>query len=154
LLVALLGVLAASAAHAEERHIAVVVILATKDKNEVDPRVKCIAEEVQKLEPALTGFRLTRSTCKAVTIGARDSFPLVEDEVLEVLLHQVEVKEGKEGKENQPQEKARLTIKPPLAGEITYSCCNGKFFPVLTRYITRDNERLIVAIMVKPVKKP
>ena len=150
LLAALAGLLAAPAARAEERQVTVVVVLATDKNKDIDPKVKCIAEEVQKLEPGLTGFRLARTTCKAITIGMPDSFPLLEKEVLGVLLHEVE---SKDGKDKQNPERVRLTIKPPLAGEITYSCCNAKFFPVLTRYKTKDNERLIVAIMVKPAKK-
>jgi hypothetical protein len=45
-------------------------------------------------------------------------------------------------------------------GEITYSCCCGKYFPIITRYQTKDNERLIIAIGVhccdkekKPIEK-
>jgi hypothetical protein len=146
LLAALIGLpLPASVLRAEERHVTVVAVLATDRKNNIDPKVKCIAEEVQKLEPGLTGFRLVRITNKGMTIGKRDSFPLVDDQMLGVLLQQVEAKEK--------DERIRLTIKAPLAGEISYSTCCSKFFPIMTRYLTKDNERLIVAIMVKPGKK-
>lgn len=130
---------------ADERHVTVVAVLATENNKQVDPRVKEIAGEVQKLEPGLTGFRLVRTTSKPLTLGKRDTFPLVDNETLTVLLQPTEAKEG--------QERIRLTVKAPLAGEITYSCCTSKYFPIMTRYLTKDNERLIVAIMVKPAKK-
>lgn len=132
-------------ARAEERNVTVVAVLATDRNKNIDPKVQGIAEEVQKLEPSLTGFRLARTTSKALPLGKRDTFPLVDNEVLVVLLQPAEGKEG--------QDRIRLTVKAPLAGEIAYSCCSSKFFPILTRYITKDNERLIVAIMVKPAKK-
>jgi hypothetical protein len=137
--------IAAPSVRAEERNVTVIAVMATDRNKHVDPRVQGIAEEVQKLEPGLTGFRVARTTSKAVTFGKRDTFPLVDNEVLGVLLQQAEGKDG--------QDRARLTVKAPLAGDITYSCCSGKFFPILTRYLTKDNERLIVAIMVKPAKK-
>ena len=41
-------------------------------------------------------------------------------------------------------------IPPPLVGEITYMTICGKFFPIVTRYQTKDKDRLIIAVMVKP----
>jgi hypothetical protein len=146
LLAALVGLLAQAAVRAEERTITVLAVLATDRNTHIDQKVQCIAEEVQKLEPSLTGFRLARITNKAVTVGKRDSFPLVDDQSLGVLLEKVDAKANME-------ERYRLTVKPPQAGDITYSCCSSKFFPILTRYHTKDNERLIIAIMVKPAKK-
>jgi hypothetical protein len=35
-------------------------------------------------------------------------------------------------------------------GEITYSTICGKCFPIVTRFQTKDRERLIVAVMVRP----
>ena len=46
-----------------------------------------------------------------------------------------------------------LTVKPPLEGEIQYTTCCGKFLPIVTRYETKDKERLIIAIRVQPCKK-
>jgi hypothetical protein len=145
LIAVMAGFSAAPQPPADERHVTVVAVLATDKNKQIDPRVAGIAEEVQKLEPGLTGFRVVRSTNKPITLGKRDTFPLVDNETLTVLLQPTDAKDG--------QERIRLTVKAPLAGEITYSCCTAKFFPIMTRYLTRDNERLIVAIMVKPAKK-
>ena len=46
-----------------------------------------------------------------------------------------------------------LTMKAPLQGEIQYTTCCGKFFPIVTRYQTKDKEVLILAIRVQPCKK-
>ena len=145
LLAVLAGLLTAPQPPAEERHVTVLAVLATDKNKTIDHRVQGIAEEVQKLEPSLTGFRLVRTTNKPMPLGKRDTFPLVDNEVLVVQLQQTDAKDG--------QDRIRLTVKAPLAGEIAYSCCTSKFFPIMTRYLTKDNERLIVAIMVKPAKK-
>jgi hypothetical protein len=147
--------LAALDARSEERSICVVAILATDKNTEVDARVKCIAEEVQKLEPGLTGFRVAQTSCKTLTVGNRDTFPLVDTEMLIVILQQAGGQEGKEKEKGKDKdnERVRLAVKAPLQGEITYTTCCGKFFPIMTRYLTKDNERLIIAIMVKPKKQ-
>jgi hypothetical protein len=144
------GLLSAPEARAEDRQICVVAILATDKNTQVDPRVKCIAEEVQKVEPGLTGFRVAQTSCKGVAVGKRETFALVDSEMLTVLLQQISGKEGGKDKEG---ERARLSVKAPLQGEIAYTTCCSKFFPIMTRYLTKDNERLIIAIMVKPAKK-
>jgi hypothetical protein len=144
-LVAVIAGLSGAPQPADDRQVTVVAVLATDKNKQIDPRVQGIAEEVQKLEPGLTGFRVVRTTNKPIALGKRDSFPLVDNEKLEILLQQTEAKDG--------QDRIRLTVKAPLAGEITYSCCTAKFFPIMTRYLTKDNERLIVAIMVKSPKK-
>ena len=123
----------------EEVKVCVLAVLATDQNNKIDKRVECIAKEVQKKEPTLTGFRMATTNCKPLTAGARESFPLVEGEVASVLV------EGKcKG------DRVRLTVKAPLMGEITYSTTCGKYFPIVTRYQTKDRDRLIIAVMVKP----
>lgn len=148
---ALLGLPAAGRVTlAEERNVTVVAVLATDQNAVIDPKVQGIAEEVKKLEPGLTGFRLVRTTNKPVGVGRKESFPLVDAEMLAVQLLQIEPP-----KEKDKDERVRLAVKAPLTGEITYTTCCSKYFPILTRYLTKENERLIVAVMVKPsAKKP
>ena len=93
---------------ADETRVCVVAIIATDRNTTVDEKIKCIAKEVQKKEPTLTGFRMATTNCKPLTAGARESFPLVEGEVASVVV------DGKcKG------ERVRLTVKAPLMGEIT-----------------------------------
>jgi hypothetical protein len=131
-----------SLAFAEEVRVVVVEILASDRHANVDKDLKCIAEEVQKKEPTLTGFRQGRMTCKAVTVGAAEKFPLAEGQSATVTVQHGADKNNRVG----------LKVKPPLIGEITYTTCCGKYFPIVTRYQTKEGERLIVAIMVKPCK--
>lgn len=130
---------AASAGTAEETRVCVVAILATDRNTTVDEKIQCIAKEVQKKEPTLTGFRLATTNCKPLTAGVKEPFPLIEGELASVVV-QAKCKD----------DRVRLTVKPPLMGEITYSTTCGKYFPIVTRYHTRARERLIIAVMVKP----
>ena len=52
--------------------VSVVVILATERDGKVHPKLKCIAEEVKKLHPKLTGFRLVQMSCQSLPVGGKD----------------------------------------------------------------------------------
>jgi hypothetical protein len=124
-------------------NVTVVAILASDQHERVDKKLVEVAREVQKKEPSLTGFTVGRCTCKSVAFGEKETFPLVEDADAWVVVRQMEEKENR----------ISLTIKPPTVGEITYTISCGKFFPVVTRYRTKDKELLIIAVMVKPCGK-
>jgi hypothetical protein len=122
--------------------VTVIAILATEDNDKVDPRLACIATEVQKKEPKLTGFRLAQTSNESVAVGKVTKFMLVDKEVAEVAVRHGANKDNR----------VSLKIKPPQMGEITYTSTCGKFFPIVTRYHTKDNERLIIAVMVRPCR--
>jgi hypothetical protein len=124
----------------EKIHVTVVAILATDQNKKVEPRLESLAKEVQKTDPTLTGFRLVKCTCQKLQVGKKFEFPLVEDEAAAVVVKHSCDKEDRVG----------LTVKAPLVGEIAYSGACGKFFPIMTRYQTKDKERLIIAIRVQP----
>ena len=128
---------------AEEVKITIAVILATERNNIVDRDVKCVAEAVQKNYPNLTGFRLEKIAWESLAVGTSKKFALVDDEMATVL-----VRHGADSKN-----RVGLTMKAPLQGEIQYTTCCGKFFPIVTRYQTKNKEVLIVAIRVQPCKK-
>jgi hypothetical protein len=131
-------------AQAEEKvKITVLAVLATDKNSQVDPRLTCIAEKVQKLRPCLTGFSLARTSRKSIEVGKECKFPLVDNEVVVVTVEQ-----GPD-----MNHWAGLTVKAPLMGEICYICCCGKYLPLWTDYTNRKQESLIVAIMVEPCKK-
>jgi hypothetical protein len=135
---------AAAPGHAEERvQVTVLAILATEDNAKVDEQLKCIAQKVQKVEPKLTGFRLARTSAKSLEVSKVSKFTLVDG-----LTVGVTVEHGADEKN-----RVGLTVKPPQIGEISYTSCCGKYFPIVTRYRTADKERLIIAIMVEPCKK-
>lgn len=142
-IVGLLMLSTPTAACPDEVRVVVVTILASDQHDKIDPRLTEIAEEVQKREPNLKGFELHRMTNQAVKVGQRETVKLLDDKTITVTLDQGPDADGK----------VRLTIRPPTLGEITYTCKTGKYFPIVTRYTTKDKKRLIVAIMVKSAGK-
>jgi hypothetical protein len=126
----------------DEIKVTVVAVLATSQNKDVDSKLECLAKEVQKKEPNLTGFKIHRCSCKELSVDQKFEFPLVGKEVAEV---SIQKGPGKD-------DRVRLTIKPPLAGEIIYTSCCGKFFPIITGYQTKDKERLIIAVRVQCCK--
>lgn len=135
----------APAACAEEPKVKVTVlaILATDKNKTIDAQLNCVAQKVQKIEPSLTGFRLVRTSTRSLEVSKASKFVLVEGVPVDVKVEQGPDKNNRVG----------LTVKPPQLGEICYLSCCGKFFPIVTRYQTKDKERLIIAIMVEPCNK-
>jgi hypothetical protein len=122
--------------------VTVVAILATDKNDKVDEKLERLAREIRKKEPKLKGFRLARVDCKPIPVGQSDKFALVDDEVATITVQRAA------DKNNQ----VRIKVKVPRLGAIVYTSVCGKFFPIVTRYWTKDGERLIVALMVGPCK--
>ena len=135
-----LGLPAAASSDDAKVRVSVVAILATDQNDHIDPKLESIAREVQKLDPKLTGFRIAKTTCKAVAVGGQDAFDLGGDQALHVAVEQKGDEEGR----------FQLKITPPLMGDITYTTTCGKFFPVITPFRTKDGELLIVAVRIQP----
>src|SRR5262249_10720884 len=128
---------------AEEKvQVTVVAVMASSDHRKVDDRLKNLAEELKKKEPTWTGFEVERRTSYSIKLGEKDPFPLVD---------KCEVTVKVKGRDDDGC--ITLLIKPPTLGDISYSCCCGKYFPIITRYETADHKRLVVAIMVSPCTK-
>jgi hypothetical protein len=125
----------------EEIRVTVVAILATDKNAKVDPQLADLAKEVQKKDPTLTGFHLERLNSKAVPVGGKESFDLVDKEVAVVCV--------KNGKDDKPC----IKVKPSHVDDITCSLCCGKYLPIMTNYQTKKKERLIIAIMVETCGK-
>jgi hypothetical protein len=124
----------------EEVTVSIVAILATDQGDKIDPRLKCVAREVQKVDNRLTSFKVGRMTCKSVAVGSTERFTLVEDQVAAVTVEQAADKENR----------IQVKVAPPMLGEITYSTCCRKFLPIITRHRTRNGELLILAVRVQP----
>jgi hypothetical protein len=125
-----------------EVRVSVVSILAGEGGGKVDPRVACIAREVRKLHPELKSFRMAKMTCKDIAVAGTDDFVLVADQHASVTVVNAACKDRR----------VQLKITPPTLGEITYTTCCGKFFPIVTRYQTKNQEWLIVAVRVQHCK--
>jgi hypothetical protein len=145
LLLTLVALAAGPRARADDVRVTVLAITATSQNQDVNPKLKEIAREVQKHEPSLTGFKLGQTTVKTLNVGQQKvSFDLVDGEKVDITVLA----------KDDSRQRVTLAFKPPLVGEITYSISYGKYFPLVTRYLTKnDKERLIVAIMVKPVTR-
>lgn len=140
---ALLLLIAVPPVSAQAVKVSVVAILASEDSDKIDKRLVCVAREVQKMDPKLTGFRFATMTCKSVPVGKTDLFDLVADQSVQVTVERGSDKEGR----------VLLKVTPPFLEEIRYETVCGKFLPIITRYRTaKKNELLILAIRVEPCK--
>jgi hypothetical protein len=122
--------------------VTLVVILASEEGNTIDPQLKAIAAEVQKMNPSLKSFTLKSMQSKSIKPGEKVSLPLVESKKLDM-----QVKHGA-NKDN----RISLSIFVPSMGEIEYQTVCGKFLPIVTRCKTKEGERLILAIRVQPCR--
>lgn len=120
--------------------ITVVTVLATGANRAVDDRLVELAKEVQKRDPALTGFKLHASEAKSVAPGATVAFALIDKQKLEVKVERPRDENGR----------VALKIRPPGLGEVTYTCTCDRFFPVVSPHRTREGETLIIAVMARP----
>ena len=123
----------------ENLRVVVVAILANEENQHVDAKLERIAREVQKIEPQLTGFRLAKATWKKMSVGGKETFPLIDKEQVSIVVEHGADQDKRVG----------LRVKPTGVGEITYTTACGKCFPIVTGYRTKDNERLIIAVMVR-----
>lgn len=141
--VLLLLALAAPRVYAGDKiQVTVLAILGTDKNTDVDPKLKEIADKVGQ-KASLTGFKLARTTRKSLMVNQAVDFPLIDDETVNVLVEHGADERNRVG----------LKVKPPQLGEISYTSCCGKFFPIVTRYQNKDKDRLIIAIMVEPCGK-
>lgn len=128
------------AADGDNIRVSVVAILATDKNDKIDPKLECMAKEVQKHDPKLTGFRIGKMTTKSLSIGSKDDFALCGEQCLHVT---VEKKGDEEGR-------IQMKITPPQMGDITYTTTCGKFFPVITPFRNKDGELLIIGVRIQP----
>lgn len=134
----------AAAPPEEGVRVTVAVILANGDGKVCD-RVKCIAEEVRKKHPKLTGFHMGTMTTHAIPLGGSEKFKLVDGQEATI-----KVKRCKDCP-------ARFCLEvqtKTLVGEMAYTSVCGKYFPLVTDYRTKDGgDRLIIAFKVESCDK-
>jgi hypothetical protein len=124
--------------------VTVAVILANGD-GKVNDKLKCVAVEVQKMHPKLTGFHLGTTTTLPIALGGSEKFKLVDGQEASV-----KVKRCKDC----PARFCLEITSNALVGEMTYTSVCGKYFPLVTDYRTKDKgERLIIAFKVESCEK-
>ncbi len=125
--------------------VTVVVVLAHDRDEKVAPKLDCLAKEIRKNNPKLTGFRLGQVTCKSVPLDGSETFPLADGR--EAAVH---VKRCGE----RPERFCLEVKSPSLVGAITYSAACGKYMPFDTGCVTKkDKDRIFLAVMVEACKK-
>jgi len=143
-LAAIAAAAAGGPAQSDDVRVTIAAIMASSQHQTVDPKLRDFAREVQKREPSLSGYKVGQTDSRSLPVGQKESFKVVDDATTDITVL---------GKDD-TGERVRLAVKAPLVGEITYLTCYGKFVPIVTRYLTKnDRERLIVAVMVKPAAK-
>ena len=140
IVLALLACAPAVRAEGEVR-VTVIAVLASDRHQHIDPKLKCLAEKIQEIDPTLTGFRAGRMTTKELPPGGEATFPLEDGQTATVIL------------EPKPK-KAKgicVTVKTPGVAMVTYTISCEKCFPIATPFQTKKGERLIVGFLVEPV---
>ncbi len=127
----------------EKVTVSVVAILGHNRDEKVDPCLECIRKEVQKAVPQLTGFKVGKTHKRDLTVGVRETFEMVDDQVALLTLLQP-------GGKDTP---IQIKLTPPQMGEVTYETTCGGFFTIITKYRTKNKDVLILAVRVKPCQK-
>jgi len=122
--------------------VTLVVILASEEGTTIDKKLKALAQEVQKLHPNLKSFKFKSQEVKSLKPNEKMSLPCVDEESVEMT-----IKHGAD-KEN----RVSVHVKPPTMSPFEYQTVCGKFLPIVTRYKTKKNETLILAIRVEPCR--
>ncbi len=120
--------------------VSILIIVASESNGRVDPKLKCIADEVREVDPRLKGFRVANMICKSLPPQTRESFDLINDQKATVVIEHAADRNNR----------VTLRLTPPMLNEITYTTCCGKFLPIITRYRPKPDERLILAVRVQP----
>ncbi|HKI37984.1 MAG TPA: hypothetical protein VKA46_39385 [Gemmataceae bacterium] len=142
LFVALLfaGRCAAADPPADRVKVTVAVILANGD-GKIDDKLKCVAAEVVKMHPKLTGFHLGTTSTLSVPLGGAEKFKLVDGQEASITVKRCTQCPGRFCLEIDSK---------ALVGEMTYSSVCGKYFPLVTGYKTKDKgDQLIIAFKVE-----
>ena len=124
----------------EKVKVTVAVILACSGKEHVDPQLAKVAKEIRKGDKCLTCFKLKSTKCRSLAVDEKGVFKLVDGKTVTVVVKQVADKENR----------IVVAVTAPDQGEIVYRSACGKFLPIICRYHTKANERLILAVSVQP----
>ena len=141
-MILVLSAVAASRATEPTVSVTLVVILAGEEGTTIDPQLAPIADEIRKQNPQLKSFRLKSMTKRSLTENEKSEFDLVEGKKAEVVFKQPLDADNRVG----------VSVSPPDQGEIEYRTVPGKFLPIVTRYQTKDHQRLIFALRVDPAE--
>lgn len=145
-LLSLVVVLAASPAQdpcpGQRVRVTLVIILASEQGDTVDEKLTAIADEVRIKNPNLKSFHLKSMATRSLAPNEKTIIELVDNKSVAIT-----VKHGAD-----KEKWISLAVTAPDQGEIVYRSVCDKFLPIVTRYRTKNKERLILAIRVQPCK--
>jgi hypothetical protein len=120
--------------------VTVAVILANAD-GKVDDKLKCVAAEVRKMHPKLTGFHVGPTTSQPIVLGGSEKFKLVDGQEASITVKRCTECPGR----------YCLAIhSEALVGEMVYSSVCGKYLPLVTDYKTKGKgDQLIIVFKVE-----
>jgi hypothetical protein len=127
---------------ADEVRVTVVAIHATDKDDKIDPKLAELAEKLKKKNPKWTGFRMGKQSHESVEVGKKAEFEFCKGQFAVIT-----VRHGADEKN-----RVGLKVKCPCTGEISYTACCGKWFPVCTGCKAEKGECLIIAVMIEPCK--
>jgi hypothetical protein len=120
--------------------VTVAVVLANND-GKVDDRLKCVAAEIQKMHPRLTGFHVGPTTTQQVPLGGTEKFKLVDGHEASVAVKRCP---------DCPNRFCLEVQSKGLLGEMVYTSVCGKYMPLITEYKTKKGgDQLIIAFKVE-----
>jgi hypothetical protein len=108
--------------------VTVVAILASDRCKCIDPLLKDVAAELQKIDPRLTGFSVAAMNQKSLAAHEKARFSCLDDACVEVVIQQCVDKNGH----------VCLAVKAPLQNEVVYQTVCGKFFLIATRCLAQE----------------
>lgn len=123
----------------EEISVTTLVMIATEKNAVVEEKLKSISESIRVKEPKLTGLTLAHTYHQNIKIGASKEIDLGDDKKFTITLIQ-----------KKDSDKVTLRLRPPVGGEISYTCSCGAYVPVCTGLTNANGDRIIVAVMAKP----
>jgi hypothetical protein len=123
--------------------VTVVVVLASEEGNEIDPRLTHVAEELRKRDKRLSSFKVKSITVRKLAENEKSVFKLVDEKSADVV-----VKHGAD-----EGNRVGIAVTAPDQGEIVYRAACGKYLPIVTRHLTKNRELLVVAVRVDPCQE-
>lgn len=139
LAILVLGVLVRPVRAEEEISVTVLVMVATEKNSVVEEKLKTLCESIKAKEPKLTGLTLAQTHNEKIKIGGSKEIDLGNEKKFIVTIVQ-----------KKDSDKVTLKVRPPVGGEISYTCNCGAYLPVCTGITNANGDRIIVAVMAKP----
>src|SRR5437763_13340927 len=105
-LAAIAAAAAGGPAQTDDVRVTIAAIMASTQHQTVDPKLRDFAREVQKREPSLSGYKVGQTDSRALPVGQKESFKVVDDATTDITVL---------GKDD-TGERVRLAVKAPLIG--------------------------------------